>query len=169
MTDFARPPEFEALVQIASIGGGKGPEKAFGSRPPCRFARDMGSLVPGSPRETESLRSRLADCARLAQLEGPVAVGSGGACSAPSESLWSRPPHRLAHEMPRLATEGGRKVIGRWMANFACSVEFEGPDLIASDPAPEALAATVGRWSVCRLAREMQRFVRPDIPEESCP
>jgi len=60
-------------------------------------------------------------------------------------------------------------VIGRWMANFARSVEFEGPDLIASDAAPEALAATVGRWSVCRLAREMQRFVRPDIPEESCP
>ena len=70
---------------------------------------------------------------------------------------------------PRKATGDGRKVIGRWMADFASKAEFKALPLFASVAGQQGLPKADGRWSVCRLAREMQRFVRPDIPEESCP
>ncbi len=55
------------------------------------------------------------------------------------------------------------------MADFASKAEFKVLPLFPSVVGPQGLPKADGRWSVCRLAREMQRFVRPDIPEESCP
>jgi lambda repressor-like predicted transcriptional regulator len=48
------------------------------------------------------------------------------------------------------------------MADFASKAEFKALALFASVAGPQGLPKADGRWSVCRLAGEMQRFVRPD-------
>jgi len=59
----------------------------------------------------------------------------------------------------------GRKVIGRWMADFATTAEFKVLRLFASVAGPEGLRKAVGRWPVCRLARDIPRFVSAPISE----
>lgn len=72
--------------------------------------------------------------------------------------------------MPRLATEGGRKVIGRRLANFASEAEFSVVPLSASVVAPEAAAKVVRRWAVCRLARQSDPIrINSDIRKEVFP
>jgi len=55
------------------------------------------------------------------------------------------------------------------MADIASKAEFKVVPLFASVAGPQGLPKADGRWSVCRLEREMRRFVRTDISEESCP
>jgi hypothetical protein len=115
----------------------------------------------------ESLWSRLLDFASRVQFNARPQIGSVDRAKARLESLWSRPPYRFAREMPRPATEAARKVIGRWMANFASDAEFDVLPLIASVACPDGVAKVVRRWPVCRLARELPRHRQLQQPRRS--
>ena len=78
------------------------------------------------------------------------------ALTALRKSFGSRPACSVAREMPTggvaRRSEGGRKVIGRCLANSASEAEFNVLPLIAAFAGPEGTAKVVRRWPLCTLA-----------------
>ena len=117
------------------------------------------------------------DCARRAQLKGPVDLGSRGARNAPLESLWSRPHHRLAHlctprdessalfviaDKVSLTAVGSlrkahsaRKSFGSRLRHFTCTAEFRLSLQIASARGEKGWQKSFGSRPVCRFTRAM--------------
>ena len=77
------------------------------------------------------------------------------ALTALRKSFGSRPACSVG-EMPTggvaRRSEGGRKVIGRCLANSASEAEFNVLPLIAAFAGPEGTAKVVRRWPLCTLA-----------------
>jgi len=87
------------------------------------------------------------------------------------KTFGSRPACSVAREMPSggvaRRSEGGRKVIGRRLANSASEAEFNVLPLIAAFAGPEGTAKVVRRWPLCTLARHVNPIrINPDIREE---
>lgn len=103
--------------------------------------------------------------------------GGEGAPGVVQESSWSRPACTVAGQMQSItntegvlhATEGGRKAIGRRLANFASPAEFNALPQIVSVAASEGVAKAVRRRPVCRLARtNAGASFNPAVREEVC-
>jgi len=91
--------------------------------------------------------------------------------TAVRKAFESRPACSVAREMPpggvARRSEGGRKVIGRRLANSASEAEFNVLPLTAALAGPEGTAKVVRRWPLCTLARHVNPIrINPAIREE---